>query len=196
MYGLGLDLCGRVIEELTKQSLENYTQEHIFQPLGMAHTTYRIKEHPELEPLRAEISRRTEPGGSLTKAVSFKPDVTPMDCGGVGLCSTAADYAILLDALLRGGSSILTQQSVDELLTWSIPNPEAAQRHLFGEHHHIFAPDFPANTPATYGLCGAINTVDIPGKRREGSVMWHGMNNGRWVRTLTKPSYPSSCDSH
>jgi CubicO group peptidase (beta-lactamase class C family) len=43
---LGFEILGDVIAKVSGQSFEDYTQEHIFKPLGMAYTTYLIKDVP------------------------------------------------------------------------------------------------------------------------------------------------------
>lgn len=156
-------------------------QINIFKPLGMNSTTFRITEHPELESRRAVLAARDPKSGLYSTVPNFKPDVTSLDCGGVGLYSTATDYAKLLTALLNNGGSILKPETVNTLLTWQIPNSKHAEKHLFGELHAIFAPEFSPDTPSNYGLCGAINCGDLREGRRKGSLMWHGMANPRWV---------------
>lgn len=184
VYGIGLDWAGHVIECLTGLSLEDYMQSKIFKPLGMTRTTFRISEHSELGSARASMGIRAHPHGTVVIGTNYKPDITPMDCGGVGLYSTATDYGKLLGALLNGGGTILKPETVHELLNWQLPSSKFVQDQFFGDHHHIFAPEFLQKVPVTYGLCGAINQVDIPEKRRAGSVMWHGIANCRWVRSF------------
>ena len=157
-------------------SLEDYMQLSLFGPLGMSSTTFRISEHPELQLRRADIGLRTQPEGLIVKGANYKPDVTPMDCGGVGLYSTATDYAKLLAALLDNGGPILKSKAVEELLCWQLPDSGLIRDHFWGEHHAIFAPEFPDAIEASYGLYGAINQENIPGKRHAGSVMWHGIH--------------------
>jgi CubicO group peptidase (beta-lactamase class C family) len=106
-----------VIERVTQHSLEDYMQTHIFQPLGMNSTTFRIADHSELLSRRAQIGRRETPAQTPFSSSNYKPDITSMDPGGVGLYSTASDYSILLSALLDGGSYILSATSTHELLT-------------------------------------------------------------------------------
>jgi CubicO group peptidase (beta-lactamase class C family) len=39
-YGFGLDVLGLVIEAVSKQTLADYVQEHLFGPLGMVDTGF------------------------------------------------------------------------------------------------------------------------------------------------------------
>jgi CubicO group peptidase (beta-lactamase class C family) len=43
---LGFDILGDVIAKVSGQSFEAYTQDHIFTPLGMQHTTFLLREVP------------------------------------------------------------------------------------------------------------------------------------------------------
>src|SRR5947199_195086 len=39
-YGIGIDLAGRIVEEVSGQNLETYMRGHIFDPLGMNDTSF------------------------------------------------------------------------------------------------------------------------------------------------------------
>lgn len=43
---LGFEILGDVIAKVSGQSFEDYTQEHIFAPLGMQHTSFMVKDIP------------------------------------------------------------------------------------------------------------------------------------------------------
>lgn len=180
-YGVGTDYAGLVVQKVTGIALEQYMQENIFNPLGMKSTTFRIAEHPELHPRRAEISARSEPRAALTPSAAFKPDTIELDYGGVGLYSTAADYAKLLGALVDDGNGILTANSVRKLCVPQLPDPKHLEAHLYGLMHYIFCPEYPKGMKVNYALGGAVNQEDIPERRRVGSIMWSGITNPRWV---------------
>ncbi|KAG6006764.1 hypothetical protein E4U21_006749 [Claviceps maximensis] len=46
--------------------------------------------------------------------------------------------------------------------------------------HASFASEFPPGEPVNHGLGGLLNTRDVPGKRRAGSMSWAGILNSRW----------------
>lgn len=172
LYGIGLDWAGQVVERLTGQSLEDYLQENVFQPLGMTSTTFRIVEHPELQSRRARMGLRPEPRRPLVAGEAFKPDVTSIDCGGVGLYSTANDYARFLGALLEGGDGILKPESVNKLFQPQLEDTKYLEEHFFGDAHPLFCPEYPKGSAINYGLGGALNLEDIPERRCAGSLMW------------------------
>ena len=81
-YGIGLDLVGKVIEQVTGQDLENYFRRHILDPLGMHDTSFL---------LRNDMARRlvgTHMRGPDGKpiAISIEPfDEAEFHTGGAGL---------------------------------------------------------------------------------------------------------------
>ena len=187
-YGVGVDYAGLVVQKVTGVPLEQYMQENIFAPLGMNSTTFRIAEHPELHPRRAEISARSEPRAALTPSAAFKPDTIEFDYGGVGLYSTAADYAKLLGALVDTGNGILTANSVRILCVPQLQDPKHLEAQFYGFMQYIFCPEYPKGLKVNYALGGAVNLEDIPERRRAGSIMWSGATNPRWVSPLSEHS--------
>ena len=187
LYGVGLDWAGYVVQILTGVPLEQYMQENICVPLGMDSTTFRMGERPELQHRRAEISSRSEPRGPLSPTAAFKPDTVELDYGGVGLYSTAADYAKLLGALVDDDKGILTAASVHQLCVPQLPDPKPLEAYFYGPMHYIFCPEYPKGLAINYALGGAVNLEDVPGKRRQGSIMWSGVTNPRWVSLSIQP---------
>lgn len=44
---------------------------------------------------------------------------------------------------------------------------------------------YPVGMPSNFAFGGMLNLEDIPGKRKAGSMMWSGVANSHWVRSLT-----------
>lgn len=187
-YGIGLDWAGQIIEHLTGLTLGDYMRENIFTPLDMKSTTFRILDRPDLAERRAALPLRAGPGTPLVTGESPQPDDVSLDWGGGGLHSTAKDYSQLLGALVSGGGGILKPQSVAQLYTPQLPDNSHLMKHTNGEFSYAMCPEYPPGIPANYGLGGAVNLEDIPGKRRKGSVMWSGYSNPHWV-SLRLPSF-------
>jgi CubicO group peptidase (beta-lactamase class C family) len=114
-YSLGVDVLGRVIEVATGQTLADYVTAEIFDPLGMADTSF-FKDPSEA----ARFASLYSPVGNGLVKVTEQPVVSPDQrtiysagypygetqryfSGGAGLTSTISDYARLLLALLNGG---------------------------------------------------------------------------------------------
>jgi CubicO group peptidase (beta-lactamase class C family) len=194
IYGVGLDWAGRVVEVLTKMTLGEYMQKHIWTPLGMSSTTFRLAQRPDLAVQHAAMGLRAEPRGTLTLGADPVPEVPTMESGGSGLFSTANDYSKFLGALLTG--KILTKDTVESMCKPQLPD----NTHLMGNFHNeymhdLFCVEYPIGLQANYGLGGAINIEDAPDKRRKGSMMWSGMANTRWVSLEFWSERSTDCDS-
>jgi CubicO group peptidase (beta-lactamase class C family) len=181
VYGVGIDWAAYVVQVVSGLSFEDYMEEHIFNPLGMSSTTFRMPKRPDLAERRAPIGHRAELGGPLGAGPTPIPDSPSMPSGGAGLYSTADDYSKALVALLAGGDGLLKPESVRELRDPQLPDNKYLMAEFHGPWHDAICPEYPRGTPASYGLGGALNLEDLPHKRRKGSLMWSGMANTHWV---------------
>ena len=122
-YGPSVDVVGRMVEVLSGQTLDEYLQERIFEPLGMVDTYFYL---PESKVGRfAALYRPGEDGRIVLTEV---PDVNARHVrephkyfsGSGGLVSTAADYYRFHQMMLNGGEldgeRILGRKTV-ELMT-------------------------------------------------------------------------------
>jgi CubicO group peptidase (beta-lactamase class C family) len=101
--GEGFLYLGRTIEQISGMSLQEFAQKEIFDPLGMAHTSYVWNEtyaangacghdrHGKVN----ELGQNTEPNG------------------GASLLTTATDYATFICALLNAQG--LTEETIDQM---------------------------------------------------------------------------------
>jgi len=131
-YGLSVDVLGRLIEVVSKTSLEEFLAQRIFRPLRMDDTGFSVPE--EKWPRFAVAYTTNETGGirpirelEKIQTVVFAPwrgyrAPAKYFSGGAGLVSTARDYARFLEMLRRGGEldgvSLLGPKTV-ELMTVS-----------------------------------------------------------------------------
>lgn len=100
-YSRATDLLGALLERVTGQPLGDYLQAHILGPLGMADTTFAVP--PEKHQRIAEPFAKDPDGGVQMPLMDLRQPV-PMQAGGAGLGSTAADYARFLQCMLNGGT--------------------------------------------------------------------------------------------
>ena len=108
-YGLNSDLLGCLVEVISGETLEQYFQKHIFDPMGMKDTYFNLpaekanrlagvyteNEQKQVIPWGPTF-RNINPNYPLAKKSYFS--------GGAGLSSTAYDYAIFLQMLLNKGA--------------------------------------------------------------------------------------------
>lgn len=110
-YGLSHDVLGAVIEVISGQTLGEYMKEHIFDPLGMKHTFFRLPSEYK-EQLATHSADPSEDA-------KFKEQAR-YESGGGGLLSTLDDYMKFANTLTRGGISadgvrILGRKTIDLL---------------------------------------------------------------------------------
>lgn len=104
-YSVATDVCGYLIEVISGQPLDRYLEEHIFTPLGMGETGFRVP-----DALRDRFSACYVRGPRKQLRLDDDPEESPyvedvtFFSGGGGLVSTAADYLRFCQALLGGGA--------------------------------------------------------------------------------------------
>ncbi len=101
-YGKSTDVLGYLVEVTSGMSLDRFFKTRIFEPLRMNDTYFYLPEskYIRLVTLHEEIDRKLQKASweiisPITKGTYFS--------GGIGLSSTALDYAIFLQMLLNGG---------------------------------------------------------------------------------------------
>lgn len=126
VYGYATDILGVIIEEITGQTLGEFLNARILDPLQMSDThffvptekTARLATVYSATPERTIT--RTADGGVMIGQGHYVDGPLIAESGGAGLVSTAQDYARFLQMLLNGGElggvRILSPKSV-ELLT-------------------------------------------------------------------------------
>lgn len=172
-YGLSTDVIGRVIEVITGQTLDQYLQESIFEPLGMVDTGFHV---PDAERHRLAAIYWLTPSGDLERLPDDPPVVqgnmqyspshayaTPGTyfSGGGGLISTAYDYARFLQTLLNGGElegrRILSQASVQTLTANAIGSLTSSYARGLGSQGVTLTPSF-LEWPGSYWWGGFWGT--------------------------------------
>ena len=129
-YGLSSDVLGRLVEVVSRKSLDEFFRERIFLPLKMNDTHFALPaaKRDRLAALyRPKADKTVERVGDATiqvGALSYSANMPFSDkgyfSGGAGLVSTAPDYARLLQMLLNkgefNGKRLLKPETV-ELMT-------------------------------------------------------------------------------
>jgi CubicO group peptidase (beta-lactamase class C family) len=100
-YGMSMDLMGRVIEVVSGQSLAQFMDQRILQPLHMMDTGFYVT--PNKQPRLAEPFK-TDPFTNNPVKLIEVTKVPNNDGAGSGAVSTAADYMNFASMLLNGGT--------------------------------------------------------------------------------------------
>ena len=120
-YGSNIDFAGKAIEAVTGQRLEDYLRDHLFTPLGMTDTGFKIgdAQRQRLVGMHARGEK-----GALAP-IPFELEQDPeFHMGGGGLYGTASDYIKFTQMILNKG----TRQRQ--------PGPEAGDGRADGREPH------------------------------------------------------------
>lgn len=161
-------------------------QKNIFSKLGMNDTTFRPELRPDFPPRQMEMAWRDRSSGLLSQGKNPWGYPAKDCCGGVGLYSTADDYAKILKALLAGGGPILKASSVDEIMKSQLQSPKYFLDIINGPGRAHLGQTWPEGAQATFGLSSSINLEDFPGRRSKNSANWSGMPGLHAVRLIFK----------
>lgn len=120
LYGMSHDILGAFIEVLTGKTFGQFLKESIFDPLGMADTSFRIEEGKR-DRLCVMYSRAED--GKMTPITHMDNDYQPgavFESGGGGLLSTLRDYSRFAQALALGeldGVRLLSDHTISLMST-------------------------------------------------------------------------------
>ncbi|HEU5352752.1 MAG TPA: exo-beta-N-acetylmuramidase NamZ domain-containing protein [Terracidiphilus sp.] len=153
---INFETLGFLVEKLTGQSLADYTQKHIFTPLGMRHTRFLPPASwiPEIAPTQYDEH------GHMLRGVVHDPTARRMGgvAGHAGLFSTANDMAIFARALLHG-SPVLSRLMIEKMTTPQQPANAASLRGLGWDIDSPFSTNRGALLPVgSFGHTGFTGT--------------------------------------
>jgi methyl acetate hydrolase len=176
-YGTNIDYVGKAVEAASGKRLDAYLRDHMFAPLGMSDTGFKIGDS-QRQRLVGMHARGED--GSLA-AMPFELEQNPeFDMGGGGLYGTAADYLKFCQMILNKGKGNGNQ----------VLKPETVA--LMGQNHigdltmgkMTTAIGWATNDVDLYpdivkkwGLSFLINTAKTPEGRSAGSLAWAGLAN-------------------
>ena len=118
LYSYATDVCGHLVEALSGQRLDEYFQEHIFEPLGMCDTAFYVPKEKQ-----DRFAANYERGPDKTLKLLDDPERSPylgepsFFSGGGGLVGTTADYMRFCEMLRQrgkvGGARIIGSRTLD-----------------------------------------------------------------------------------
>jgi methyl acetate hydrolase len=176
-YGINIDFAGKMVEKVSGERLESYFHEHIFGPLGMADTSFKLSPS-QRERLVAMHARGAD--GSL-KPIEFEmPQEPEFFMGGGGLYSTGPDYLKFVRMFLNHGSldgkTVLRPETVAMMGQNQIGNVNVVVLKSVLPDSSLDAEFFPGMVKK-WGLGFMINTETAPTGRSAGSLAWAGLAN-------------------
>jgi methyl acetate hydrolase len=176
-YGINIDFVGKAVEAASGTRLDVYLRDHLFSPLGMTDTGFRIGE-AQRKRLVGMHARGED--GSLA-AIPFELEQDPeFHMGGGGLYGTAGDYIKFTQMILNKGRgnghqllkpetvALMGQNHIGELNITKLTSAVA-----FATNDVDLYPDMVKK----WGLSFLINTARTPEGRSPGSLAWAGLAN-------------------
>jgi len=176
-YSISIDFVGQAIEAASGKRLDAYLRDHIFAPLGMKDTSFKLSDDQRK---RLVGMHARQPDGSLVPMPFEMPQEPEFHMGGGGLYSTAHDYIRFIRMILKqgtlDGNRVLKPETVATM----------AQNHI-GELNmtkmHAAIPqvtndvDLYPEQDKKWGLSFMINTQRTAEGRSAGSLAWAGLAN-------------------
>ena len=160
--------------------LGQYMKKNIWEPLGMTSTGFRPEENEKVRSKLCATTRRT-PEGDLESADPYPSQNPKDDLGGGGLYSSAVDYVKVLVSLLKNDGKLLKPETVESMFKPQLPDP----KHLISTvTAALGGPMFRAGVDTAawnFGLGGILNTEDVEGICKKGTMTWGGLPNLFWV---------------
>jgi len=176
-YGSNMDWCGQVVEGITGKRLGEVFRTRIFEPLGIADTTFELN-----DTLRARLAGMHARGAddSLTPMDFELTDTPEVHMGGHGLYGTVGDYMRFIRMWLNDGEGengrVLAPETVrmaeqDQLGGMKINMLPGVIPSLSND-----AEFFPG-LPKSWAFSFMVNDEQAPTGRPAGALGWAGLAN-------------------
>jgi len=176
-YGINIDFVGKAVEAISGKKLDAYLRDHLFTPLGMTDTGFKIG---EAQRKRLVAMHQRGEDGSLAP-IPFELEQDPeFHMGGGGLYGTAGDYIKFTRMILNKGRgngnqvlkpetvAMMGQNHIGELNMTRMTTAVA-----WATNDVDLYPDMVKK----WGLSFLINTARTPEGRSPGSLAWAGLAN-------------------
>jgi methyl acetate hydrolase len=176
-YGTNIDFVGKAIEAVSGKRLDAYLRDHLFAPLGMTDTGFKIAESQRK---RLVAMHQRGEDGSLAP-IPFELEQDPeFHMGGGGLYGTAGDYIKFTQMILNKGRGNGNQVLKAETVAVMGQNHIGALNMTKMTSAVAFATndvDLYPGMVKKWGLSFMINTAKTLEGRSPGSLFWAGLAN-------------------
>ena len=176
-YGINIDWIGKAVERVSGQRLGDYFAEHLFGPIGMKDTGFKLT--PERRARLVGMHSRGE-DGALAPMEFEMPQEPEFEMGGGGLYGTAADYlafarVFLTEGRAEDGRQVLRPETVRLMAENAMGSLNV--RALPAAPPYSNEAEFFPGMVKKWGLGFMISTEAVPGGRSAGSLAWAGLGN-------------------
>jgi methyl acetate hydrolase len=176
-YGINIDWAGKMVEAASGQKLDRYFQDHIFGPLGIKDTSFKLS--PSQRGRLSSVHQRDDKG--VLAPIEFAlPEDPEFLMGGGGLYGTAGDYLVFAQMIMNGGTGngvqVLRRETVDQMAQNHIGPLEVGTMTTaippLSNHVELYP-----GISKKWGLSFLINAQPLPTGRSAGSLAWAGLAN-------------------
>ncbi len=181
-YGINIDFAGKMVEAVTGKTLGAYLKDHLFDPLGMVDTAFRIR--PDMRERLAGVHLRGA-DGTLSPFPFEIPQEPEFEMGGGGLYGTMRDYLQFVRMVLNGGQlrgeRVLRPETVTTLLAQNQMG-DARVTNLKAAIPLTNDAEFFPGVSKAWSCAFQINLKPAPTGRPAGGLMWAGLANSYyWI---------------
>jgi methyl acetate hydrolase len=176
-YGTNIDFVGKAVEAASGKKLDAYLRDHMFTPLGMNDTGFKISD--AMRKRLVGMHARGEDGALAT--IPFELEQAPeFHMGGGGLYGTAADYIKFTQMILnkgRGNGNQLLKPETVALMGQNHIGDLAMGKMTTAIGWATNDVDLYPDIVKKWGLSFLINTAKTAEGRSAGSLAWAGLAN-------------------
>ena len=176
-YGINIDFAGRLVEIASGQKLGAYMRAHLFDPLGMPDTAFKLT--PDMRARKAKVHARADTGELAATDMEVLQD-PEFEGGGGWLSSTMPDYLRFVRAILNGGvldgRRVLGADTVAQMSRNQMGASRVTAMRTTNRARSLDAEFFPG-VEKSWGLTFQINEAVAPTGRSAGSLSWAGLAN-------------------
>jgi CubicO group peptidase (beta-lactamase class C family) len=177
-YGISIDWVGKAVERASGQKLGDYFAEHLFAPIGMIDTGFKLAPRHRTR-LAAMHARAAD--GSLAPIEFEIPQEPEFEMGGGGLYGTAADYLAFQRVFLNEGRAdngrpVVKPETVRQMAANAMGDIDVRRLVTAVPAYSNDAEFFPG-MQKKWGLGFMIATEPGPCGRSAGSLNWAGLAN-------------------
>ena len=176
-YGINIDWVGKAVERASGQRLGDYFAEHLFGPIGMRDTGFRLTAGQSARLAGMHARGAGDALAPIEFAITQAPE---FEMGGGGLYGTAADYLaferVFLNRGRADGGQVLRPETVALMAQNAIGELNVRLLKTAVPASSNDAEFFPGMVKK-WGLGFMISTEPVPGRRSAGSLAWAGLGN-------------------
>jgi len=176
-YGINIDFVGKAVEAVSGKKLDAYLRDHMFAPLGMSDTGFKITD--DMRKRLVGVHARGEDG--TLAPIPFELEQNPeFHMGGGGLYGTAGDYIKFCQMILnkgRGNGNQVLKPETIALMSQNHIGDLAMGKMKSTAPVYTNDVDLYPDIVKKWGLSFMINSAKTAEGRSAGSLAWAGLAN-------------------